>query len=427
MALTPALRAELEAMTRQHRVVLFMKGSRARPQCGFSASVVEILDDLIDDYVTVDVLARPEVRDGIKEYSDWPTIPQLYVAGELVGGADIVRELRETGELADILGASSSGGGVAPQSPLVEESSTSLQVTVTAGAIAAMLAARQPEDGPFLRLEVSPEFEHGLFFDDEKPGDRRVACEGVILIVDAESAARADQIRIDYVKEGEREGFKIDNPNRAKPAKPQVSAPPPRPPRPEHPPAFVVTEEALAQFRAAILEEGEGEHAIKVGARRMGAKKADYELGIVKSEERGESDFVIERDGLRYFVDENSARTLDGATIDFVSADGGSGFKFSNARLDDGWTDERAVQLQDLLEKEINPGVAAHGGYVELLDLIGDVAYVLMGGGCQGCGMAAVTLQQGIQERVAKAMPGLRLLDTTDHAAGANPYYRAQR
>ncbi|MFZ9887550.1 MAG: Grx4 family monothiol glutaredoxin [Myxococcota bacterium] len=426
MALTAALRAELEAMTRQHRVVLFMKGTRARPQCGFSASVVEILDELLDDYATVDVLARPEVREGIKEYSDWPTIPQLYVAGEFVGGADILRELRETGELEEILGATVDGQGEPPHSPLVDDGAAPLQVTVTAGAIAAMLAARQEDDGSFLRLEISPEFEHGLFFDDKKPGDRTVACDGVTLVVDAESAARADHIRIDYVKEGEREGFKIDNPNRNKPAKPAAAAPPPRPPRPENPPAFEVTADALAQFRAAVEEEGDGDHAIKVGARRMGAKKADYELGIIKVEEKGETDFVIERDGLCYFVDENSARTLDGATIDFVSADGGSGFKFSNARLEAGWTDERAIQLQDLLEKEINPGVAAHGGYVELLDLIGDIAYVLMGGGCQGCGMAAVTLQQGIQERVAKAMPGLRLIDTTDHAAGANPYYRAK-
>jgi monothiol glutaredoxin len=83
----------------QNPVMLFMKGTPNFPQCGFSSAVVQILDYLGVDYGSENVLADPAVRQGIKDYSDWPTIPQLYVKGEFVGGCDIVREMFETGEL----------------------------------------------------------------------------------------------------------------------------------------------------------------------------------------------------------------------------------------------------------------------------------------------------------------------------------------
>jgi monothiol glutaredoxin len=84
-------------------VVLFMKGVPEAPQCGFSAQVVQILDHLGADFVGVNVLQSPELRDAIKSYSDWPTIPQLYVKGEFVGGCDIIREMFQAGELKTLL------------------------------------------------------------------------------------------------------------------------------------------------------------------------------------------------------------------------------------------------------------------------------------------------------------------------------------
>jgi monothiol glutaredoxin len=86
-------------------VVLFMKGTALFPQCGFSSRAIAILDRLGATYETVDVLQDPEIRDGIKQYSDWPTIPQLYVKGEFVGGSDIMMEMYENGELQELLGA----------------------------------------------------------------------------------------------------------------------------------------------------------------------------------------------------------------------------------------------------------------------------------------------------------------------------------
>jgi monothiol glutaredoxin len=92
-------------------VVLFMKGTALFPQCGFSSRAVAILDHLGTKYETVDVLQDPEVRLAIKEYSDWPTIPQLYVKGEFVGGSDIMMEMFENGELQQLLGTPSTTEG----------------------------------------------------------------------------------------------------------------------------------------------------------------------------------------------------------------------------------------------------------------------------------------------------------------------------
>ena len=86
-------------------IVLFMKGTALFPQCGFSSRAIAILDRLGAKYKTVDVLQDPEIRQGIKAYSDWPTIPQLYVKGEFVGGSDIMMEMFESGELKELIGA----------------------------------------------------------------------------------------------------------------------------------------------------------------------------------------------------------------------------------------------------------------------------------------------------------------------------------
>ena len=96
-------RQEIDSLIASDRVVLFMKGNRRQPQCGFSATVVHILDHVGVKYKGVNVLADPEIRQGIKDFSNWPTIPQLYVKGEFVGGCDIVKEMFESGELRPFL------------------------------------------------------------------------------------------------------------------------------------------------------------------------------------------------------------------------------------------------------------------------------------------------------------------------------------
>ena len=95
----------IDELVKNNDVVLFMKGTALFPQCGFSSLAVAILDRLGVSYETVDVLQDPEIRQGIKQYSDWPTVPQLYVKGEFVGGSDIMMEMFESGELQQLIGA----------------------------------------------------------------------------------------------------------------------------------------------------------------------------------------------------------------------------------------------------------------------------------------------------------------------------------
>ncbi len=95
--------ARIADTVKSNDIVLFMKGTALFPQCGFSSRAVAILDRLGAKYETVDVLQDPEIRAGIKEFSDWPTVPQLYVKGEFVGGSDIMMEMFESGELQELL------------------------------------------------------------------------------------------------------------------------------------------------------------------------------------------------------------------------------------------------------------------------------------------------------------------------------------
>jgi monothiol glutaredoxin len=101
--MTDATHARIVELVTTNNVVLFMKGTPLFPQCGFSSKAISILDHLNVEYATVDVLQDMDIRQGIKEYSDWPTVPQLYVKGEFLGGSDIMMEMYEAGELQDAL------------------------------------------------------------------------------------------------------------------------------------------------------------------------------------------------------------------------------------------------------------------------------------------------------------------------------------
>jgi monothiol glutaredoxin len=103
--ITDAATADIANAIQAHPIVLFMKGTLERPQCGFSAAVVDILGHYDVPVHAIDVLAHPAIRQAIKTYSDWPTIPQLYLNGTFVGGCDIVREMHATGELAELIGS----------------------------------------------------------------------------------------------------------------------------------------------------------------------------------------------------------------------------------------------------------------------------------------------------------------------------------
>lgn len=205
MQLDSELKQRIEGLIASDRVVLFMKGTRHFPQCGFSATVTQILNKLVPQYATVNVLADPGVREGIKAYSEWPTIPQLYVDGKFVGGCDIVREMFQAGELHTLLGVSAPAAAAPTRAP---------QLSVSPAAQQAIAQAKGDEQG-MLRLEVSPDFEHALSIDEPDASDFRVDAGGITVLIDPESASRAEGVRIDYEggARGEQGGFRIDNPN----------------------------------------------------------------------------------------------------------------------------------------------------------------------------------------------------------------------
>lgn len=101
--MTPELKEQIDNLVNQNKIVVFMKGNKLMPQCGFSNNVVQILNTLGVPFETVDVLENYEIRQGIKEYSNWPTIPQLYVNGQFVGGSDILIEMYQKGELQQMV------------------------------------------------------------------------------------------------------------------------------------------------------------------------------------------------------------------------------------------------------------------------------------------------------------------------------------
>jgi monothiol glutaredoxin len=197
--LSDSTRRQIDDLVKNNHVVLFMKGSRHFPQCGFSATVAHILDSYLPKYETVNVLSSQEMRDGIKEYSSWPTIPQLYIDGKFVGGCDIVRELDQSGELAKLLGSDKKAPKVEPP-----------RITVTEEARAAILAAQKDAGGDPLRVVVGPRHEYDLFFEAKQPGDVAVEVSGVTFVLDPESAARAGELSIAYVED---QGFRLDSSN----------------------------------------------------------------------------------------------------------------------------------------------------------------------------------------------------------------------
>lgn len=101
--MTTELQSRIDALVKQHKILVFMKGNKLMPQCGFSNNVVQILNMLGVPYDTIDVLENPDIRQGIKDYSNWPTIPQLYINGEFIGGSDILIELYQKGELQQMV------------------------------------------------------------------------------------------------------------------------------------------------------------------------------------------------------------------------------------------------------------------------------------------------------------------------------------
>ena len=168
---------------------------------------------------------------------------------------------------------------------------------------------------------------------------------------------------------------------------------------------------------------------------RPGRAGFEYRLAAVADDELAKDDLVQDEGSFRIVLDSESASWLRGARLDYRETLLETGFRFENpnpppsptipsgARAD--LTGTTAEKIRRLLDTEINPAVAAHGGRVELAGVEDGVVYLSFGGGCHGCGLVDVTLKQGIETRLKELLPEIeRVVDTTDHAAGTNPFYR---
>jgi Fe/S biogenesis protein NfuA len=180
--------------------------------------------------------------------------------------------------------------------------------------------------------------------------------------------------------------------------------------------------------REMVLQFAEGMDKPKLRVAMHGSPFApQYEFALVE-EAPGATDRVVERDGFEILVDEASAARMDGSVVDWVEGEAGTGFEVRNPNIRKlGEVEPRgelADRVKQVLEERVNPGVASHGGHIALVDVDGSDIYLELGGGCQGCGMARVTLKQGVEKMLREAIPDLgQVHDATDHAAGANPYY----
>jgi len=208
MSLDSAIRGRIETLLAEHPVVLFMKGTRSAPRCGFSAAASGVLNELLPEYLTIDVLEEPELRDGIKAYGNWPTIPQLYVKGELVGGADIVQSMYSSGELQELFG-------------LPKPDRTPPQITISDDAANAIRAAlAEAESGIVLQLSIDARFQAQFHLAEEEGGLIRADANGIAIQMDLGTAQRARGIRIDWVDTPQGSGLAIENPNAPAAVKP---------------------------------------------------------------------------------------------------------------------------------------------------------------------------------------------------------------
>ena len=208
MSLSPDTRARIEGILAANHVVLFMKGNPDMPQCGFSAKAAGILKGLVPSFGHVDVLSDPEVREGIKVYGQWPTIPQLYVGGELLGGSDIIEQMLNSGELHQMLGL-----------PAPDRSPPAIEIT-PAAAEAISRALDNGDDGAVLHLSVDPRFNARFELKPANGNEVVTEAAGIRLHLDLASVPRARGLRIDWVEDARGAGLAIHNPNAPAAVKP---------------------------------------------------------------------------------------------------------------------------------------------------------------------------------------------------------------
>lgn len=188
----------------------------------------------------------------------------------------------------------------------------------------------------------------------------------------------------------------------------------------------MITISETAQEKIIELMDAKGleGYALRIGINGRGPGGFLYQLQFVQEDDVLPEDTVVEQDEFKVLIDSQSAADLEGASLDFVEDTFERGFKLDNPNPL--WRDPLAMKVQTVLDRQINPAIAGHGGFVSLLDVRDGTAFISFGGGCQGCGMVDVTLKQGVDVMIREAIPEIeQVVDTTNHSLGTNPYYQS--
>ncbi len=177
-----------------------------------------------------------------------------------------------------------------------------------------------------------------------------------------------------------------------------------------------------------FMEEDDAELAVRIVVLSPSPLAPEYDMALVERDDRGPDERVVDLGDFEVVMPAESAEMLEGTTVDWVESLNGGGFKLENPNLKPLGSEPLegpvADRVRTVIREQVNPAVAQHGGQVNLVDVREDTVYVRMGGGCQGCGMANVTLTQGIERMIKESVPEIdEIVDVTNHAAGDDPYY----
>jgi Fe/S biogenesis protein NfuA len=196
-----------------------------------------------------------------------------------------------------------------------------------------------------------------------------------------------------------------------------------------------ITPAARGRIQELVAAEVVKDPALRIELAKGAASPLarEYAISLVERDDREKTEIAINVDGIRVLLNLDTSNLLSGARVDWGDQDGGAVFRVEDPNSRPAPRRESselplsgplADRVQMVIDEVINPGIAAHGGFVELVDVSEDTLYLRMGGGCQGCAASAATLRQGIERMVRQEVPQIEnIIDVTDHTAGVNPYY----
>ncbi len=191
---------------------------------------------------------------------------------------------------------------------------------------------------------------------------------------------------------------------------------------------IVITETAKEKLNQLIHGAESPVLGIRIIAEAASPMNPEYQLAFVQQGEDFEDDTVLELDGLKVYIDADSLEYIENVKLDFITSGAGGGFRIDKIVETSTVEGPLAEKLQQIINEQINPALALHGGFISLIDVKDSTAFIELGGGCKGCGMVDVTLKQGIEVMIKQNLPEItEILDTTDHASGRNPYYQPSK